>query len=234
MKKFISVKDETKIYNTGENKVIANNKINFEIMPGELTIILGESGAGKSTLLNVLGGMDHLTSGSVDINGLELANLDDRGLTTYRRKKIGFVFQFYNLIPNLTALENVELASQLSNEAMNPEDVLIDVGLKDRMQNFPAQLSGGEQQRVAIARAIAKRPELLLADEPTGALDYHTGKKILQLFQDFTHKAQKNVIIVTHNSMIKSMADHVIEISDGQVKSDMHYDQPAPVSELEW
>lgn len=234
MTSFISVQNETKTYGTGANAVTANKGISFEIAPGELTIILGASGAGKSTLLNVLGGMDHLTSGSVNVNGVELGKLDTKGLTTYRRKQVGFVFQFYNLVQNLTTVENVELASEIADDAMDGVEALTAVGLADRIQNFPAQLSGGEQQRVAIARAIAKNPDLLLADEPTGALDYKTGKKILQLFQDFTRNSGKNVIIVTHNSMIRPMADHVIEIADGQVKADTYNDQPTPVAELEW
>lgn len=234
MTNFITVQNETKTYGNGEHAVTANQDISFNIAAGELTIILGASGAGKSTLLNVLGGMDHLTSGSVNVNGVELGDLDERGLTTYRCQQIGFVFQFYNLVQNLTTLENVELAAEITENAMDATAALTAVGLQQRAQNFPAQLSGGEQQRVAIARAIAKNPALLLADEPTGALDYHTGKKILQLFQDFTRKSGKNVIIVTHNSMIRPMADHVIEIVDGQVKSDTHNDQPTPVAELEW
>ncbi|GAA3617759.1 ABC transporter ATP-binding protein [Secundilactobacillus similis] len=234
MTSFISVQNETKTYGTGANAVTANKDISFEIAPGELTIILGASGAGKSTLLNVLGGMDHLTSGSVNVNGVELGALDTKGLTTYRRKQVGFVFQFYNLVQNLTTVENVELASEIADDAMDGVEALTAVGLADRIQNFPAQLSGGEQQRVAIARAIAKNPDLLLADEPTGALDYKTGKKILQLFQDFTRNSGKNVIIVTHNSMIRPMADHVIEIADGQVKADTYNDHPTPVAELEW
>lgn len=234
MTSFISIQNETKTYGTGANAVTANKGINFEIAPGELTIILGASGAGKSTLLNVLGGMDHLTSGSVNVNGVELGALDTKGLTTYRRKQVGFVFQFYNLVQNLTTVENVELAAEIADDAMDGVEALTAVGLADRTQNFPAQLSGGEQQRVAIARAIAKNPDLLLADEPTGALDYKTGKKILQLFQDFTRNSGKNVIIVTHNSMIRPMADHVIEIADGQVKADTYNDQPTPVAELEW
>jgi putative ABC transport system ATP-binding protein len=234
MTNFISVQNETKTYGTGANAVTANKDISFEIAPGELTIILGASGAGKSTLLNVLGGMDHLTSGSVNVNGVELGELDTKGLTTYRRKQVGFVFQFYNLVQNLTTVENVELASEIADDAMDGVEALTAVELADRTQNFPAQLSGGEQQRVAIARAIAKNPDLLLADEPTGALDYKTGKKILQLFQDFTRNSGKNVIIVTHNSMIRPMADHVIEIADGQVKADTYNDQPTPVAELEW
>lgn len=234
MSNFISVKNEVKTYGTGAHAVTANEDISFEIKQGELTIILGASGAGKSTLLNVLGGMDKLTSGSVNVNGVELGELDTRGLTTYRRKQVGFVFQFYNLVQNLTTVENVELAAEIADDAMNAADALTAVGLENRLQSFPAQLSGGEQQRVAIARAIAKNPDLLLADEPTGALDYKTGKKILQLFQDFTHKYHKNVIIVTHNSMIRPMADHVIEIADGQVKSDTRNDTPTPVEQLEW
>lgn len=234
MTSFISVQNETKTYGTGANAVTANKDISFEIAPGELTIILGASGAGKSTLLNVLGGMDHLTSGSVNVNGVELGELDTKGLTTYRRKQVGFVFQFYNLVQNLTTVENIELASEIADDAMDGVEALTAVGLADRIQNFPAQLSGGEQQRVAIARAIAKNPDLLLADEPTGALDYKTGKKILQLFQDFTRNSGKNVIIVTHNSMIRPMADHVIEIADGQVKADTYNDHPTPVAELEW
>ena len=234
MTNFILVKDEVKTYGTGENAVTANQNISFDINPGELTIILGASGAGKSTLLNVLGGMDTLTSGSVNGNGVELGDLNQRELTTYRRKQVGFVFQFYNLVQNLTTVENVELASEIADDAMNPVEALTAVGLGKRTNNFPAQLSGGEQQRVAIARAIAKNPALILADEPTGALDYHTGKTILQLFQDFSHKSGKNVIIVTHNSMIRAMADHVIEIGDGRVKADTRNNTPTPVAQIEW
>jgi putative ABC transport system ATP-binding protein len=234
MTAFISVQNEIKTYGTGDNAVTANKDISFEIEAGELTIILGASGAGKSTLLNVLGGMDHLTSGSVNVNGVELGELDTRGLTTYRRKQVGFVFQFYNLVQNLTTLENVELAAEIADDAMDASTALTAVGLEKRTRNFPAQLSGGEQQRVAIARAIAKNPDLLLADEPTGALDYKTGKKILQLFQDYTRQSGKNVVIVTHNSMIRSMADHVIEIADGRVKGDERNAKPTPVAELEW
>ncbi|HCC00158.1 MAG TPA: macrolide ABC transporter ATP-binding protein [Ruminococcaceae bacterium] len=234
MNSFISVQNETKTYGSGDNAVTANKDISFEIAPGELTIIVGASGAGKSTLLNVLGGMDHLTSGSVVVNGVELGKLDSRGLTTYRRKQVGFVFQFYNLVQNLTTVENVELASEIADNAMDAKEALTAVGLGKRTQNFPAQLSGGEQQRVAIARAMAKNPDLLLADEPTGALDYKTGKKILQLFQDFARKSGKDVIIVTHNSMIRPMADHVIEIADGQVKDDIRNENPTPVAKLEW
>lgn len=231
---YIDVKHVSKIYGSGEQEVRANDDINFEIAKGELTIIVGASGAGKSTLLNILGGMDTPTHGQIIVNGKDISTDTSKQLTTYRRHSIGFVFQFYNLIPNLTALENVELASQISPDALDVTEVMQEVGLSKRMNNFPAQLSGGEQQRVAIARAIAKNPELLLCDEPTGALDYKTGKSILKLLQDFSHKTDKNVIIVTHNGMIKPMADHIIEIGDGQVKQDKLNDRPKPVEEIEW
>ncbi|MDH5108935.1 ABC transporter ATP-binding protein [Lentilactobacillus kefiri] len=231
---YIDVKHVFKIYGSGEQEVRANDDINFEIKKGELTIIVGASGAGKSTLLNILGGMDTPTKGDVIINGKNIANDSPKQLTTYRRLSVGFVFQFYNLIPNLTALENVELASQISPDSLDVPEVMKDVGLAKRINNFPAQLSGGEQQRVAIARAIAKNPDLLLCDEPTGALDYKTGKSILKLLQDFSHKTNKNVIIVTHNGMIKPMADHIIEIGDGQVKNDEMNKSPEPVEQIEW
>ncbi len=234
MTQFITVKNGVKIYGSGDNAVIANKDLNFDIAPGELTIILGASGAGKSTLLNLLGGMDAITSGSVNVNGVALEALDSNGLTTYRRKQVGFVFQFYNLVQNLTTIENVELASEIVDQPIDALEALKSVGLADRANNFPAQLSGGEQQRVAIARALAKNPDILLADEPTGALDYKTGKKILQLFQDFTRKYQKNVIIVTHNSLLKPMADHVIEMADGKIKLDTYNVNPVPVKNLEW
>lgn len=231
---YIEVRNESKIYGSGEQEVRANDNVNFTISKGELTIIVGASGAGKSTLLNILGGMDSPTKGQVIINGKDIANYSSRKMTTFRRRSIGFVFQFYNLIPNLTALENVELASQISPDALDVKKVMADVGLKQRMANFPAQLSGGEQQRVAIARAIAKNPELLLCDEPTGALDYQTGKSILTLLQNFSRQTKKNVIIVTHNGMIKPMADHVIEIGDGKVKQDVLNSKPTPVEQIEW
>nr|WP_323128536.1 ABC transporter ATP-binding protein [Lentilactobacillus buchneri] len=234
MMAYIDVKHVSKIYGSGEQEVRANDDINFEITKGELTIIVGASGAGKSTLLNILGGMDTPTKGDVIVNDRNIATYSPKQLTTYRRLSVGFVFQFYNLIPNLTALENVELASQISPDSLDVPEVMKDVGLAKRTNNFPAQLSGGEQQRVAIARAIAKNPELLLCDEPTGALDYKTGKSILKLLQDFSHKTDKNVIIVTHNGMIKPMADHIIEIGDGQVKNDELNDSPEPVVEIEW
>ncbi|MEE8824325.1 MAG: ABC transporter ATP-binding protein [Lentilactobacillus sunkii] len=234
MMAYIDVKQVSKIYGSGEQEVRANDDINFEIKKGELTIIVGASGAGKSTLLNILGGMDTPTKGDVIVNGKDISNYSPKQLTTYRRLSVGFVFQFYNLIPNLTALENVELASQISPDSLDVREVMNDVGLAKRTNNFPAQLSGGEQQRVAIARAIAKNPDLLLCDEPTGALDYKTGKSILKLLQDFSHKTDKNVIIVTHNGMIKPMADHIIEIGDGQVKNDEINETPVSVEKIEW
>lgn len=234
MTSFITATKVTKTYGSGQQAVSANQNISFKIKSGELTVIVGASGAGKSTLLNIIGGMDTMTSGTVNVNGTELSSLDKNGLIKYRRKQIGFVFQFYNLIQNLTTIENVELASEIVDDALDPGKALAEVGLQDRMDNFPAQLSGGEQQRVAIARAIAKNPDLLLADEPTGALDYKTGKKILQIFEDFSHHSHKNVIIVTHNAMIKPMADHVIEIFDGKVESDTRNPNPTPISKLKW
>ncbi|KAF0521482.1 ABC transporter ATP-binding protein [Pediococcus pentosaceus] len=234
MENLISVKNESKIFKSGDSEVRANDNISFNIRKGELTVILGSSGAGKTTLLNILGGMDSLSEGTVIVNGQDISKFNKKQLTTYRREEIGFVFQFYNLIQNLTILENVQLASEISKNALDPQKTLTNVGLGKMTSQFPAQLSGGEQQRASIARAIAKNPSLLLADEPTGALDYQTGKKILKLFQNFVHETEKNVIIVTHNSMIKTMADHVIEIKDGQVKNDTINKNPEPVENLEW
>ena len=231
---FITLKDETKRYTIESNTIVANNKVNFEIDEGELVIILGESGAGKSTVLNMLGGMNHPTEGSILIDGQDIATYNERQLTSYRRTMVGFVFQFYNLIPNLTARENVELASQVADDALDVEETLKHVGLEKRMDNFPAQLSGGEQQRVAIARALAKNPKLLLCDEPTGALDYHTGKQILQLLQDTARKTNRTVLIVTHNSMIAPMADKVIHLKDAQVQGIDINKQPTPVEQIEW
>ncbi|WP_125763848.1 ABC transporter ATP-binding protein [Companilactobacillus hulinensis] len=231
---YIEVKHSSKIYKINGHDFYANNDINFNLDKGELTIIVGESGAGKSTLLNILGGMDSSTSGQLIIDNTDISDYSTRQMTTYRRKSVGFVFQFYNLIPNLTSLENVELASQIVPDALDPIKVMNDVGLSDRVDSFPAELSGGEQQRVSIARAIAKNPDLLLCDEPTGALDYKTGKNILKMLQDFCHNSQKNVIIVTHNGMIKPMADHVIELSDGKVKLDTLNVSPTPVEKIEW
>ncbi|WP_125568017.1 ABC transporter ATP-binding protein [Companilactobacillus insicii] len=231
---YIEVKHSSKIYTTNGNRFYANNDISFNINKGELTVIVGASGAGKSTLLNILGGMDSNSKGQVIVNKNDISNYSDKKMTAYRRTQVGFVFQFYNLIPSLTSLENVELASQIAPNALNPLQIMQSVGLRDRCNNFPAELSGGEQQRVSIARAIAKNPDLLLCDEPTGALDYKTGKNILKLLQDFCHSTQKNVIIVTHNGMIKPMADHIIEIGDGKVKLDQFNPNPTPVEYIEW
>lgn len=231
---FIEMKDSYKRYKMGDNVIVANNGINFDIKEGELVVILGASGAGKSTVLNILGGMDSNDEGQVIIDGEDIANFDDHKLTTYRRNDVGFVFQFYNLVPNLTAKENVELASDIVKEAMDSEEVLKEVGLADRMDNFPAQLSGGEQQRVAIARAVAKKPKLLLCDEPTGALDYQTGKQVLQILQDMSRKKGTTVIIVTHNIAIASIADRVIEIHDAKVKKITQNIKPQSIADIEW
>lgn len=206
----------------------------FLLSKGELVVILGSSGVGKSTLLNILGGMEPNTSGDVIVAGKNIASYNAKQLTTYRRNYVGFVFQFYNLIPNLTAKENVELAAQIVPDAMNPDEALREVDLSDREQNFPAQLSGGEQQRVAIARAIAKKPELLLCDEPTGALDYKTGKQILKILQDMSRKNGSTVLIVTHNAAIAPIADKVIRIRDGSIQKIETNDQPADISSIEW
>lgn len=214
----IVVKNLVKEYGTDNNKVIANDNISFEIDEGEFVVILGPSGAGKSTLLNIIGGMDSATSGSINVFGKEIVGQNDKELTKYRREDIGFVFQFYNLIPNLTVLENVELAGQIVKQSKPAEDILKQVGLEHRMNNFPSQISGGEQQRVAIARAIAKNPQLLLCDEPTGALDYKTGKNILNILKEYCKNEKRTVIIITHNSSIAQAADKVIEIYDAKVK----------------
>lgn len=214
---YIELKNNTKIYQSGDATIYANKDITFSINKGELVVILGSSGVGKSTLLNILGGIEPNTSGDVIVAGKNIASYNAKQLTTYRRNYVGFVFQFYNLIPNLTAKENVELAAQIVPDAMNPDEALREVDLSDREQNFPAQLSGGEQQRVAIARAIAKKPELLLCDEPTGALDYKTGKRILKILQDMSRKNGSTVLIVTHNAAIAPIADKVIRIRDGKL-----------------
>ena len=214
---YIELKNNTKIYQSGDATIYANKDITFSINKGELVVILGSSGVGKSTLLNILGGMEPNTSGDVIVAGKNIASYNAKQLTTYRRNYVGFVFQFYNLIPNLTAKENVELAAQIVPDAMNPDEALREVDLSDREQNFPAQLSGGEQQRVAIARAIAKKPELLLCDEPTGALDYKTGKRILKILQDMSRKNGSTVLIATHNAAIAPIADKVIRIRDGKL-----------------
>ena len=231
---YIEFKNVSKTYQMGEVEIKALNKANFEIDEGELVVILGPSGAGKTTCLNILGGMDSATSGSFIIDGVDVTNLKDKELIKYRRNDIGFVFQFYNLVQNLTALENVELANQLCKDHLNPETILKKVGLKDRMNNFPAQLSGGEQQRVAIARAISKNPKLLLCDEPTGALDYKTGKQILKLLEDTCHKENMTVIIVTHNTAIADMADKVIKFKNGTVEEIYINPNPQPIETIEW
>lgn len=230
----IVVKNLVKEYGTENNKVIANDNISFEIDEGEFVVILGPSGAGKSTLLNIIGGMDSASSGSINVFGKEIVGLNDKELTKYRREDIGFVFQFYNLIPNLTVLENVELAGQIVKQSKPAEDILKQVGLEHRMNNFPSQISGGEQQRVAIARAIAKNPQLLLCDEPTGALDYKTGKNILNILKEYCKNEKRTVIIITHNSSIAQAADKVIEIYDAKVKKVFVNQSPKNIDEIEW
>lgn len=231
---YISLQEVSKYYQMGETKIKANDGISFNIDKGEFVVILGPSGAGKSTVLNILGGMDYPSEGRIMVDGTNIAEFSSKQLTQYRRLDVGFVFQFYNLVPNLTARENVELAAQISNRALDASEVLEAVGLKDRMANFPAQLSGGEQQRVAIARALAKRPKLLLCDEPTGALDYETGKQVLKLLQDTCRETGTTVVVITHNQAIAPMANRVIEINNAQVRSIYENEHPLPVSEIEW
>lgn len=231
---YIQLNNLRKEFKSGNTTIVANDDINFSLEKGRLLIIVGASGAGKTTLLNLLGGMDKATSGDIIIDGKNLANLDDRSLTEYRRDDVGFVFQHYNLIPNLTAIENVEMASEISSNPLDPEETLKEVGLSHRLNNFPSQLSGGEQQRVAIARALAKNPKLLLCDEPTGALDYETGKNILKLLEKACHEMGATVVIITHNSLIKPMADQVIEIRDGKIVEDYINDNPLLIDEIEW
>ena len=234
MSSFVELRNVTKVYRMGDVKIHAASGINFQIEKGEFVVIVGPSGAGKTTVLNILGGMDTATSGQVIVDGSDIAAYSSRQLTGYRRDDIGFVFQFYNLVQNLTAKENVELAAQICRDSLDAGKVLEEVGLRDRMGNFPAQLSGGEQQRVSIARALAKNPKLLLCDEPTGALDYQTGKQILKLLQDTCRERQMTVLVITHNSAITPMADHVIEIKNGKVNRQYYNDSPLPVSEIEW
>ena len=231
---YVDVIDVHKRYKVGENIVVANNGINFSIDKGEFVVILGPSGAGKSTTLNILGGMDSCDEGKIIIDETDISKFSNRELTKYRRYDVGFVFQFYNLVQNLTAKENVELATQISNNALDVDKTLELVGLGHRKDNFPAQLSGGEQQRVSIARAIAKNPKLLLCDEPTGALDYSTGKQILKILQDTCRKIGTTVIIITHNSAIAPMADKVIKINDAKVRSIEINSNPISVEEIEW
>ncbi len=231
---YIEFKNVIKEYTMGEVKITALNNTNFSINKGELVVIVGPSGAGKTTALNLLGGMDSVTSGNIFIDGKDITTLNNRNLIKYRREDIGFVFQFYNLVQNLTALENVELATQICKNSLDPRKVLKSVGLEDRMNNFPSQLSGGEQQRVAIARAIAKNPKILLCDEPTGALDYNTGKQILKLLQDTARTNNITVIIITHNTAITPMADKVIVFKNGEAKESIINTNPVPVEEIEW
>lgn len=231
---FVKLEHVTKIYRMGEVEIHAVDGIDFEINKGEFVVIVGPSGAGKTTVLNILGGMDSASTGSVLVDGNDIAKYSQKKLTGYRRDDIGFVFQFYNLIPNLTALENVELAMQICKNPLNAKTVLREVGLGERMANFPAQLSGGEQQRVSIARALAKNPKLLLCDEPTGALDYQTGKAILKLLQDMCREKGMTVIVITHNSAITPMADRVIRIKNGRVSSMELNENPIPVETIEW
>ena len=231
---FVSFRDVSKIYRSGEVEIRAVDDISFEIQKGEFVVIVGPSGAGKTTLLNMLGGMDACSEGTILVDGSEVSRYNARQLTEYRRRDIGFVFQFYNLVQNLTALENVELAAQICPDPLDAQEVLRDVGLADRMNNFPAQLSGGEQQRVSIARALAKNPKLLLCDEPTGALDDQTGRTILQLLQDTCRQKGVTVIVITHNSALTPMADRVIRIRSGTVAEMRQNPHPTPVAEIEW
>ena len=231
---FIEIENLRKIYQMGEVEVKACDGVSFAIEQGEFVVVVGPSGAGKTTVLNILGGMDSPTSGSIRVDGTEISQYNERELATFRRYDIGFVFQFYNLIPNLTALENVELASQISKEPMDPAQILAGVGLGDRLRNFPAQLSGGEQQRVSIARALAKNPKLLLCDEPTGALDYNTGKQVLALLQETCRQQGKTVVIITHNSALAPMADRIIHIRNGKVAQMVKNPSPVPVETIEW
>ena len=231
---YIEFKDVYKIYNPGENEIHALDGLSFEIEKGELCVIVGHSGAGKTTLLNILGGMDLASKGSCFLDGREITRLSSKELTALRRNDVGFVFQFYNLVQNLTAIENVELASEICKDSLNPLEVLKQVGLENRANNFPAQLSGGEQQRVSIARAIAKNPKIILCDEPTGALDYNTGKSVLKLLQDICRTTGKTVVIITHNSAITKIADRVISIKSGRVTSMEKNERPVSVETLEW
>lgn len=231
---FVKFDKVRKVYKMGEVEIEALHNASFEVEKGELAIIVGESGAGKTTLLNILGGMDKLTEGHVFLDGKDISKFSKKQLTGYRRHDIGFVFQFYNLIPNLTAIENVSLATQICRNPLSPEAVMGDVGLENRLKNFPAQLSGGEQQRVSIARALAKNPKLLLCDEPTGALDYNTGKSILKLLQDTSKRTGMTIIMITHNSALTAMAERVIKVRNGTVTSVEKNQNIIPVEDIEW
>ena len=234
MKDFVLFKNVCKYYHMGEYKIAAADNVSFSIEKGEFCVIVGPSGAGKTTVLNMLGGMDSCDSGTISLDGCEVSSLNERQLTDYRRHDVGFVFQFYNLVQNLTAVENVELASEICKNPQNAKEALEQVGLSERMLNFPAQLSGGEQQRVSIARALAKNPKILLCDEPTGALDYNTGKTILKLLQDSCRQTGKTVIVITHNQAITQMADRVIHIKNGEVSKILQNAAPVPVERIEW
>lgn len=233
-KKMVVANNVVKTYKVGVNEINAVDGISFDIDEGEFAVVLGPSGAGKTTLLNLMGGMDSVSSGDLFVNGINLRELNSKNLTAYRRNDVGFVFQFYNLMPNLTALENVELAVELCKNAFKPKEILEKVGLSDRMNNFPSQLSGGEQQRVSIARAVAKNPKILLCDEPTGALDYLTGKSILKLLHNMCKEEKKTIIIVTHNVALKDMADKVIKIKNGKVEKIEINPNPKNIEEIEW
>ncbi|MGK0467422.1 ABC transporter ATP-binding protein [Clostridium sp.] len=234
MKNFIQLKNVKKTYTMGEVIIKAVDDVSFSIEKGEFVVVIGASGAGKTTILNLLGGMDQVTSGNILVDGNEISGYNKKMLTKYRRDEIGFVFQFYNLVQNLNAIENVELAVEICKNPMNPVEILENVGLKDRMNNFPSQLSGGEQQRVSIARALSKNPKLLLCDEPTGALDYNTGKEILKLLSDTSKKQGMTVIVITHNSALTPIADKIITVKNGKVHSVVKNDNPMSIEKLEW
>ncbi len=234
MEGFVTFQNVSKVYKSGELEIPALHDVNFTVEEGEFCVIVGASGAGKTTILNILGGMDTLTGGKVYLDGQEISSYNNKQLTAYRRYDVGFVFQFYNLVQNLTALENVELAAQICRNPLNAEEVLRDVGLGERLVNFPAQLSGGEQQRVAIARALAKNPKLLLCDEPTGALDYNTGKAVLKLLQDTCRNLGKTVIVITHNQALTAMADRVIRVKNGTIRSVVKNEQIVDIADIEW
>ena len=234
MRKLVTFQNVYKEYKVGDNIIKANNDLNFTINEGEFCIIVGPSGSGKTTLLNLLGGMDNVTRGKIIVDGEEISSYKDRKLTDFRRNSIGFVFQFYNLLGNLTALDNVEIASELSSDPMDAKEALKAVGLEHRTYNFPAQLSGGEQQRLSIARALAKNPKILLCDEPTGALDYETGKMVLGVLYKLCKENNKTVVVITHNSALCPIADHVMHIKNGTITSEEFNENPTPISEIEW